>query len=104
MELTNGENKLIVEMYKGKERVWELPTVMTSMIELKPGDQSIRLTTYPSGCQVTITVNDVVYEKNSGPSGSVVFTLNEALKNEDSVDVLIEKDGWKSLDKFFMIY
>lgn len=77
---------------------------MTSYFEMKAGDKSIRLTTYPSGCQVTIMVNDVVYKNKTNGFGTIVFTLNETLKSGDSIDILIEKDGWKSLDKYTEIY
>lgn len=75
---------------------------MTDNFVIKAGDKAIRLTTYPSGCQVTITVNDVGYKKETGPSG-IALTLNEALKSGDNVDILIEKDGWKSLNNFIKI-
>lgn len=103
MDLANADNKRVIEMYKGGVKVWELPTIMTNNFDVKTGSQTIRLTTYPPNCQITITVNDAVYKKETGPFGSIAVVLNEALKSGDSVDILIEKDGWKSLDKFFMI-
>lgn len=104
MDLANADNKRVIEMYKGGVKVWELPTIMTNYFEVKAGDQSISLTTYPASCQVTITVNDVVYKKTTNGFGSIVFTLNEALKSGDSVDILIEKDGWKAYKKYEKIY
>ena len=77
---------------------------MTSYFEMRAGDKLIKLTTYPSSCQVTITVNDVVHKKESGVFGDVVFYLDETLKSGDRVVILIEKDGWKAYKKYERIY
>jgi hypothetical protein len=71
---------------------------------MRAGDKLIKLTTYPSSCQATITVNDVVHKKETGVFGDVIFYLDETLKSGDSVVILIEKDGWKAYKKHEKIY
>lgn len=97
------DNKTINQMYKGKELVWELPTIMTNNFNVTSGSKTISLVTYPPNCQITITVNDVIYKKVSDGFGSIIITLDETLKSRDNVDILIEKAGWKSLNNFIKV-
>lgn len=96
------DNNIISQMYKGNELVWEMPTVMTSGFDLYPGTKSISFTTYPSRCNVVVTINDKeVANDKSGINGAFFCSLDQPLKDDDYVVIKITKPGWMDRAMFF---
>jgi hypothetical protein len=99
------DNKTISEAYKGDELVWELPTVMVSDINLYAGIQTVVFTTYPSRCNVVVTVNGKeVANGLSSPGGVFTCNVNPSLKSKDNVVIEITKSGWGDLENVYLIY
>lgn len=105
--LENIENKsgTVCEIYKGDELVWQLPTVMMSDINLNPGFTSIVFNTYPSRCNVVVTVNKKeVANRQSSPTGLFLCLVDPPLKKGDHVVIKITKSGWGNLENFYTVY
>ena len=97
-------NKTISEAYRGKELVWQLPTVMTSDIDLYSGIKTIRFITYPARCNVVVTINqEEVANVLSSPSGLFSFFIDSPLKKNDYVVIEITKPGWRKLRNAYSI-
>lgn len=97
-------NKTISEAYRGKELVWQLPTVMTSDIDLYSGTKTVNFTTYPARCNVVVTINSKEIANNqSSPGGVFSFRCDPPLKSGDYVVIEITKPGWRKLRNAYSI-
>lgn len=105
LESIEKDNKTISEAYKGDELVWQLPTVMMSDINLYAGIQTIVFTTYPSRCNVVVTINSKeVANGISSPGGLFTSNVDTTLKKGDLVIITITKSGWGNLENFYTVY
>ncbi|EFM24757.1 hypothetical protein HMPREF9225_1623 [Peptoniphilus duerdenii ATCC BAA-1640] len=104
LENIEKNNKIINQMYKGKELVWQLPTVMISEVNVYAGIQTLVFTTYPARCNVTVTVNDKeVANAQSSFDGNFSCGLGTPLRSEDYVTIKITKSGWRDLRNNYIV-
>lgn len=105
LDSIENDNKTISQMYKGDELVWEMPEVMMGDVNLNPGFTSIVFNTYPSRCNVVVTVNKKeVANRQSSPTGLFSCLVDPPLKKGDHVVIEITKSGWGDLTDFYSVY
>lgn len=96
MELTNGLNKRVVEIYKGGELVWEMPLVMVKVAARK-GRKGITVDAYPASANVQIFLNNnLLGELSDFSVGGKTLLIQEILKEGDAVKVIATHTGWKT--------
>lgn len=99
------DNQIINQIYKGKELVWQLPTVMTNDINLRAGLQSVVFNTYPGRCNVVVEVNGKEIANGLSSSGGLFsFSIDPPLKKDDYVFMTITKSGWGDLENAYLVY
>lgn len=100
MELTNGLNKRVVEIYRGGgELVWEMPRVHLTISSLMSGQTRIQGKTYPLDSNINIFITNRSTNKkeeyklkNNGIEWSIRV---EELMFDDEVAITASADGWQ---------
>lgn len=109
MELTNGLNKRVVEIYRGGELVWERPTVLVAADNIITGKRTINISTYPTGCRVLIVVKNNQTNKHEerkiiGFGLQQRLSLKSPLESGDYVEIKVEHDGWLGASLYQDVY
>lgn len=99
MELTNGLNKRVVEIYRGG-LVWEMPTVCFVVDGFVSGNRSIKINTYPENCNVSIVIGNYETNKHEEYNFNINGTVKSVLlktkiESGDYIDATAECEGWK---------
>lgn len=94
MELTNGLNKRVVEMYKGGELVWEMPATYIRVGSMIAGTYVIKGNVHPAGAKVTCKSGIKEYAVDVNYND---FTINfdEPLTKGRMFKFTVEMPGWK---------
>lgn len=98
MELTNGLNKRVVEIYRGGELVWQLPRVGLQVDTLGLGFKVIRGITYPHKSDIKIVIENSTtnkHEEYNFKNSSINWSRAiKPLEEDDEVTITVSSDGW----------
>lgn len=102
MNITNGLNKRVVEIYRGGELVWEMPTVFLKLDSLVSGSNMITGVVHPSDAKVTCEFN---YEEHKAVvfDGKLTITLDKPTRRGDGLVLNVERPGWKKAAFYFRL-
>lgn len=98
MELKNGLNKRVVEIYRGGELVWNLPRAGLQVDSLALGLSVIKGLTYPLKSDIKIVIKNSAtnkHEEYNFKNSSINWSQAvKPLEEDDEVTITVSSDGW----------
>ncbi|MEJ8752883.1 hypothetical protein WKS98_09750 [Lagierella sp. ICN-221743] len=109
LDTIQNNQKRIIKIYKGNEKIWEMPIVFLKIDEdIRSGYRSLSGLVYPTESQIIIN-----YYKSDGKEeilkttptaiGKFIVTFDEDLKIGDSLDIFVESAGWRRASRYIPI-